>query len=147
MMKMKLRKRLLLLLCLQVLSYVVVLIVFLSLYIFLIFQDGSTHCGAFDVTFMECLHLLYFDYSPLIFFYMKPIHRPWFSALAMETREMTCFIISTSFHTLISSEDDRLPTFGFLPIELSCVSRWIRLTFVYKTCINCIKLFQFMVIL
>ena len=27
------------------------------------------------------------------------------------------------------------------------VSRWIRLTFVYKTCVNCIKLLQFMVIL
>ena len=31
--------------------------------------------------------------------------------------------------------------------SLYVVSRWIRLTFVYKTCVNCIKLLQFMVIL
>ena len=26
------------------------------------------------------------------------------------------------YHTLISSEDDRLPTFGFLSVELSCLT-------------------------
>ena len=55
-------------------------------------------------------------------------------------------------HCMLLSLGDQWTVLYFLEDKQNCkfggvVSQWIRITFVYKTCVNCIKLLQFMVIL